>query len=433
MAEVDNGDQPRQRRRSSQRPGNLAELKDFGSTLYLRFDIPIPRRGAKRLAERVQETVLQIQADTERFAALTAKLLTGDDGATLADIVEGRNVTPFAKQLGFFVGILLLILGQFLAFQKPTAFGYFYAIGAIALLVQRGILYSRKKQIYFLLDSGYMNTGLLLLNVLFLNRSPTLWKVNFMIANGLQVWGLIILNSSLSFHSMDAISSVFLLYMPALVTYVERHVKGWTVVSGMCTSGAWQCQIWTVEALVFPAMVSLLWIILHTIIVEVLEREKVYSDPDMMTPLKFMVQDRHGNVNRVITHVARSLKILKKREHLDLEKRYATTLTLFICAQFVATVMMLSVSFLCFKSQAFNTLSLIVILSVLIWNGASDYFPEEIKEEITTFVNSFSTRHVPQHYENVSKDRSELEVLPGDDEDDGDKWEGGDDEVDFDY
>mmetsp|Transcript_3058 Transcript_3058/g.4128 ORF Transcript_3058/g.4128 Transcript_3058/m.4128 type:complete len:88 (+) Transcript_3058:84-347(+) len=58
-------------------------------------------------------------------------------------------------------------------------------------------------------------------------------------------------------------------------------------------------------------------------------------------------------------------------------------------------MIMFLVSFLCFKSAAINTLCLVIVLGVLVWNGAIEYFPEEVKEEITTFIRGLSTRHVP--------------------------------------
>uniref|UniRef100_A0A7S3PT83 Glycerophosphocholine acyltransferase 1 n=1 Tax=Aplanochytrium stocchinoi TaxID=215587 RepID=A0A7S3PT83_9STRA len=406
MAENEETEGVRERRRSSERPRGLAELKDFGSTLYLRFDVPIPTKGPKKFIKTIteavdatavaaEETIEYLGDEYDRVTALLAKLLTGNESTTFAEFVEGKNATPFAKQLAFFTGVFFLLLGQYLAFQRPNLFGAFYALGALGLLVQKTILYSRSKQLYFMLDSGYMNTALLLVNVTILRRSPTLWKTNFMIANGLQLWGLVILNNSLSFHSMDKMSSVFLLYMPAVVTYVERHIKGHYIVSGMCTSGSWQCELSPVEAFVLPTVVSIAWVFMHTLKVEVMDRNKVYSDPDLMTPLKNMVQQKEGNVNKVITAVARNLNILKNNEHLDLDKKYATTLVLFVASQIISTMIMFLVSFLCFKSAAINTLCLVIVLGVLVWNGAIEYFPEEVKEEITTFIRGLSTRHVP--------------------------------------
>mmetsp|Transcript_19613 Transcript_19613/g.23840 ORF Transcript_19613/g.23840 Transcript_19613/m.23840 type:complete len:175 (+) Transcript_19613:60-584(+) len=133
MAENEETEGVRERRRSSERPRGLAELKDFGSTLYLRFDVPIPTKGPKKFIKTIteavdatavaaEETIEYLGDEYDRVTALLAKLLTGNESTTFAEFVEGKNATPFAKQLAFFYRSILLAFGAISCLSKTKPF-----------------------------------------------------------------------------------------------------------------------------------------------------------------------------------------------------------------------------------------------------------------------------------------------------------------------
>ncbi|CAA0835014.1 Unknown protein [Striga hermonthica] len=195
-----------------------------------------------------------------------------------------NKVTHLLGVLGF--GGFCFILGA-----RPQDVRYLYCLFYVIFVPLRWIYYRYKKWHYYLLDFCYYANTIFLIMLLCYPRNEKLFMVCFSFAEGPLAWALIVWRCSLVFNSMDKIVSVFIHLLPGLVFFT---IRWWDPVffeamhpEGTARRASWpyvesKSYLWTWLFFV-PLAAYLLWQFLYFLIVNVLRRQRLLRDPEVMT------------------------------------------------------------------------------------------------------------------------------------------------------
>ncbi|KAG6431671.1 hypothetical protein SASPL_109753 [Salvia splendens] len=118
-----------------------------------------------------------------------------------------NKVTHLIGVLGF--GGFCFVLGA-----RPQDVRYLYCLFYVIFVPLRWIYYRYKKWHYYLLDFCYYANTIFLIMLLFCPRNEKLFMVCFSFAEGPLAWALIVWRCSLVFNSVDKIVSVFIHLLP---------------------------------------------------------------------------------------------------------------------------------------------------------------------------------------------------------------------------
>ncbi|PIN26507.1 hypothetical protein CDL12_00738 [Handroanthus impetiginosus] len=195
-----------------------------------------------------------------------------------------NKVTYLLGVLGF--GGFCFILGA-----RPQDVRYLYCLFYVIFVPLRWIYYRYKKWHYYLLDFCYYANTIFLIMLLCYPRNEKLFMVCFSFAEGPLAWALIVWRCSLVFNSMDKIVSVFIHLLPGLVFFT---IRWWDPVffeamhpEGTARRASWpyvesKSYLWTWLFFV-PLVAYSIWQLLYFLIVNVLRRQRLLRDPEVMT------------------------------------------------------------------------------------------------------------------------------------------------------
>ncbi|KAK4483678.1 hypothetical protein RD792_010879 [Penstemon davidsonii] len=195
-----------------------------------------------------------------------------------------NKVTHLLGVLGF--GGFCFILGA-----RPQDVRYLYCLFYIIFVPLRWLYYRYKKWHYYLLDFCYYANTIFLIMLLFCPRNEKFFMVCFSFAEGPLAWALIVWRCSLVFNSMDKIVSVFIHLLPGLVFFT---IRWWDPVffeamhpEGIASRASWpyvesKSYLWTWLFFV-PLAAYIVWQLLYFLIVDVLRRQRLLRDPEVMT------------------------------------------------------------------------------------------------------------------------------------------------------
>ncbi|GFP79503.1 uncharacterized membrane protein ygr149w [Phtheirospermum japonicum] len=152
-------------------------------------------------------------------------------------------------------------------------------------------------------DFCYYANTIFLIMLLCYPRNEKLFMVCFSFAEGPLAWALIIWRCSLVFNSMDKIVSVFIHLLPGLVFFT---IRWWDPVffeamhpEGTASRASWpyvesKPYLWT-WLFAVPLVAYLIWQFLYFLIVNVLRRQRLLRDPEVMTSYRLCSpwQQRH--------------------------------------------------------------------------------------------------------------------------------------------
>ncbi|KAG8376189.1 hypothetical protein BUALT_Bualt09G0037300 [Buddleja alternifolia] len=195
-----------------------------------------------------------------------------------------NKVTHLLGVLGF--GGFCFILGA-----RPQDVRYVYCVFYVIFVPLRWIYYRYKKWHYYLLDFCYYANTIFIIMLLFYPRNEKLFMICFSFAEGPLAWALIVWRCSLVFNSVDKIVSVFIHLLPGLVYFT---IRWWDPVfleamhpEGSGGRASWpyaesKSYLWT-WLFVVPLVAYIIWQLLYYLIVEVLRRQRLLRDPEVMT------------------------------------------------------------------------------------------------------------------------------------------------------
>ncbi|XP_050270148.1 glycerophosphocholine acyltransferase 1 [Quercus robur] len=197
----------------------------------------------------------------------------------------------FINKVTHLLGVLAFGAFCYLLGARPQDIPYVYCLFYVIFVPLRWIYYRFMKWHYYLLDFCYYANTIFLIDLLLYPRNEKFFMVCFSFAEGPLAWALIVWRCSLVFSSVDKIVSVLIHLLPGIVfftirwwdpaTFAAMHPEGtsqrasWPYVEG-------NSYLWTWLFLV-PLVGYTLWQALYFLIVNVLRRQRLLRDPEVMT------------------------------------------------------------------------------------------------------------------------------------------------------
>jgi hypothetical protein len=286
--------------------------------------------------------------------------VTGRRDMRVRDFVRVPRVVKQIDKYSFTLGVAGVVLSHHLVIVAPELFWAWYSASISSLLSHRLWSYRRKKwsalrlrsvaqqspaspdstkdketlcRHYFMLDFCYYANALCLLNIFLLPSSTALFMVNFCFSNGplllvrsltlerstqhplarsalnasLPSQALVAWRNSLVFHDIDKVTSVFLHALPSLLSWCWR----WHGLRTLITERSSSDESNVKSAFFYvPLSAYLLWQFAYLTWTEVVAKEKLDSDPDLITSLRWLAADDKQPMNRMATKALRRVRIL---------------------------------------------------------------------------------------------------------------------------
>ncbi|KAD7476869.1 hypothetical protein E3N88_00005 [Mikania micrantha] len=204
---------------------------------------------------------------------------------------QAEEHESFITKVTHFMGVFAFGAFCFILGARPQDIRYVYCLFYIVFVPLRWIYYRYKKWHYYLLDFCYYANTIFLIMLLLYPKNEKLFMVCFSFAEGPLAWALIVWRCSLVFSSVDKLVSVLIHLLPGVVFFTIRwwdpaffeamHPEGtarrasWPYVGSK--SFLWQWLF------VVPLIAYSLWQALYFLIVNVLRRQRLLRDPEVMT------------------------------------------------------------------------------------------------------------------------------------------------------
>ncbi|KAJ6813617.1 putative membrane protein-like [Iris pallida] len=201
--------------------------------------------------------------------------------------------------------------------------------------------------------------------LLFYPKNEKLFMVCFSFAEGPLAWALIIWRCSLVFSSVDKIVSVLIHLLPGIVFFTIRWWDPETFAAmhpeGKAARTSWpyvgdKSYLWT-WLFVVPLVAYTLWQLLYFLIVNVLRRQRLLQDPEVMTSYRELSK-KAQKANNVWWRLSGLLGDQKRP-------------FMYILLQAGFTVATLAITVPIFLSYEMHFTFQILKLSATIWNGGS--------------------------------------------------------------
>ncbi|XP_020595390.1 uncharacterized membrane protein C776.05 [Phalaenopsis equestris] len=330
------------------------------------------RKMRQKIADqsrRVAETKVKLSKQAEQTKEILSK--QADKIAKRAEEHERfiTKVTYLLSVLGF--GGFCYILGA-----RPQDVPYVYCLFYVTFVPLRWIYYRYKKWHYYLLDFCYYANTIFLVMLLMFPKNEKFFMVCFSFAEGPLAWALIVWRCSLVFSSFDKIVSVLIHLLPGIVyftirwwnpdTFAAMHPAGTTARVSWPYVEDNKSYLWIWLFLV-PLVAYTLWQLLYFLIVNVLRRQRLLQDPEVMTSYR---------------------ELSKKAQKADnIWWRLSGMLgdsnrpIMYIMLQAVFTVATMALTVPIFLSYQMHVIFQVLKVTALVWNGGNfliDVMPRQV-------------------------------------------------------
>ncbi|XP_039117498.1 glycerophosphocholine acyltransferase 1-like [Dioscorea cayenensis subsp. rotundata] len=277
------------------------------------------------------------------------------------------KVTHLLSVLGF--GAFCFILGA-----RPQDVPYVYCLFYVTFVPLRWIYYRYKKWHYYLLDFCYYANTIFLITLLFFPKHEKLFMVCFSFAEGPLAWALIIWRCSLVFSSADKIVSVLIHLLPGIVFFTIRWWNPETLAAmhpvGKAKS-SWpyveeKSYLWT-WLFAVPLVAYTLWQLLYFLIVNVLRRQRLLRDPEVMTSYRELSK-KAQKANNIWWRLSGLLGDQNRQ-------------MMYILLQALFTVATMALTVPIFLSYEMHVIFQVLKVSATVWNGGNfllDVMPRQV-------------------------------------------------------
>ncbi|KAJ0255241.1 hypothetical protein HA466_0100270 [Hirschfeldia incana] len=281
-----------------------------------------------------------------------------------------NKVTHLVGVLGF--GGFCFLLGA-----RPQDIPLVYCFFYIIFVPLRWVYYRFKKWHYYLLDFCYYANTIFLVDLLLYPKNEKLFMVCFSFAEGPLAWALIVWRCSLVFSSPDKIVSVLIHLLPGLVFFTIRWWNPATFaamrpIGTTNRRASWpyveedKTYLFTWLFLV-PLVVYTLWQLLYFLIVNVLRRQRLLRDPEVMTSYRELSKKAQKANN----------KLWQLSGVLGDQNR----MWMYILYQAIFTVATMALTVPIFLSYRLHVIFQILKISAAVWNGGSfllEVMPQQV-------------------------------------------------------
>ena len=104
---------------------------------------------------------------------------------------------------------------------------------------------------------------------------------------------------------------------------------------------------------------------------EVVLRQRLAADPEIITSQRYLSRDRKNGINKFVTKLCKKHGFLKENEVIDSESILAKNV--FVLSQVIYTLLTIIHPPILFKSYYLSCLFLVFVFTMAVWNGASYY------------------------------------------------------------
>ncbi|KDO43951.1 hypothetical protein CISIN_1g016770mg [Citrus sinensis] len=315
----------------------------------------------QRFKDRSQK-VVQTKAIMSKKAVQTKEMLS-KQAVKIAKQAEEHE--RFINKVTHLLGVLGFGGFCFLLGARPHDIHYVYCLFYIIFVPLRWIYYRFKKWHYYLLDFCYYANTIFLVDLLMYPKNEKLFMVCFSFAEGPLAWALIVWRCSLVFNSVDKIVSVLIHLLPGLVFFTIRwwnpesfaamHPEGssrrasWPYVEDKSYLLTWLFLV--------PLGAYTLWQVLYFLIVNVLRRQRLVRDPEVMTSYRELSK-KAQKANNIWWRLSGLLG--------DQNRMF-----MYIAFQAIFTVATMALTVPIFLSYKLHVIFQILKISAAIWNGGS--------------------------------------------------------------
>ncbi|PRQ46919.1 hypothetical protein RchiOBHm_Chr2g0094171 [Rosa chinensis] len=318
-------------------------------------------RVKQRLKDRSKK-VAQTKEILSKQAVQTKEILS-KQAVKIAKQAEEHE--KFINKVTHLVGVLGFGGFCFLLGARPQDTRYVYCLFYFIFVPLRWIYYRYKKWHYYLLDFCYYANTIFLVDLLLYPRNEKFFMVCFSFAEGPLAWALIVWRCSLVFSSLDKLVSVLIHLLPGLVFFTIRWWDPATFAAmhpeGSSARASWpyvesKTYLWT-WLFVVPLVAYSLWQLLYFLIVNVLRRQRLLRDPEVMTSYRELSK-KAQKANNLWWRLSGLLGDQNR-------------LFMYIVLQAIFTVATMALTVPIFLSYELHVVFLILKVSASVWNGGS--------------------------------------------------------------
>ncbi|KAJ4708826.1 Integral membrane protein [Melia azedarach] len=325
----------------------------------------------QRFKDRSQK-VVQTKEMVSKKAVQTKEILS-KQAVKIAKQAEEHE--RFINKVTHLLGVLGFGGFCFLLGARPQDIPYVYCLFYVTFVPLRWIYYRFKKWHYYLLDFCYYANTIFLIDLLLYPKNEKLFMVCFSFAEGPLAWALIVWRCSLVFNSVDKIVSVLIHLLPGLVfftirwwnpeTFAAMHPEGtsrrasWPYVEDKSYLLTWLFLV--------PLGAYTLWQVLYFLIVNVLRRQRLLRDPEVMTSYRELSK-KAQKANNIWWRLSGLLG--------DQNRMF-----MYIAFQGIFTVATTALTVPIFLSYELHVIFQILKVSAAVWNGGSfllDVMPRQV-------------------------------------------------------
>ncbi|KAF9910400.1 hypothetical protein EC991_006665 [Linnemannia zychae] len=353
---------------------DLTDLPILANQMYnsLRSDLS---KTKHQLRHHVGTTKRQIRHQVDHTAS---NLKSQIDASMMIwkQHMKKASVVRFMDKIAFTLGMLECCCTPWVISQYPEWIPFVHTFQVSVLIAVRYFLYKRKSWHFFLLDMCYFVNVVVILYLYVFPQSQALLGAVWLLSHGPLAFAIVTWRNSLVLHSLDKVTSVYIHMSPPIALYVVRWLypdPNYTRFPALKDMPV----LPTSSSLTAAIALYLTWQVAYYVFVVVRQKEKIKAGK-RVTSYTWLLNDPHAGV-------------ISKVAHTFGEKYSIIT---FMGMQLIYTFVTCLFALLSYKYFKLNTVFLVSLFLVSVWNGASYYmevFSKQYEKQLSKLAEEVSS------------------------------------------
>ena len=215
------------------------------------------------------------------------------------------------------------------------------------------------------------------------------------------MFAIIVWKNSLVFHSLDKLTSFFLHAFPPITIHLLR----WGLIPSPYYYPATSLSL--TELISLPLSLYVLWQLGYWTITELLLRQRLSEDKELVTSLRWLVADKKNGFRNVCLSLLVTIGVSQPGEELVADTLKAKVV--FASVQLVYTVLTLLPTYFLYSSYRLSCVYLVFIFGWGTWNGASYYIEVFAERYRLQFITESENGETEEEVDLDSEDEEEYE------------------------
>ncbi|GJJ74094.1 hypothetical protein EMPS_06452 [Entomortierella parvispora] len=317
--------------------------------------------------------------------------------------MKKASVVRFIDKIAFTLGMFECCCTPWLVAQYPEWIPFVHTLQTVVLIAVRYFIYKKKSFHYFLLDMCYFVNVAIILYLYVFPQSESLLGAVWLLSHGPLAFAIITWRNSLVLHSLDKVTSVFIHISPCIALYTVRWLypdPDHTRFPSLKTLDT----LPTTQSLAAAIGLYLTWQVLYYVLVVVRQKEKIKAGKRVTSYTWLLNDDKGGTISKVA--------------HTFGEKYSIVT---FMGMQLLYTFLTCLFALVVYRSFKLNTVFLVTLFLVSVWNGASYYMEvfskqyeqqlNKLAAEVTNAVAANQIAHDQAEHRQENQQGEHLEQL----------------------